>query len=69
MQPLVKWLQGALSLWVKQPGREDHYVLLMSKLRMNGAVSPLPLMPSLQPILLYFSGEKNDSQVSAAICT
>jgi hypothetical protein len=43
-QPLIQWVQGALLPGVKRPGREaDHSPHLVPKLRVNGAISPLPL--------------------------
>jgi hypothetical protein len=43
-QPLIQWIQGALSLGIKRPGREaDHSPRLVPKLGVNGALSPLPL--------------------------
>jgi hypothetical protein len=40
-QPPIQWVQGALSLGVKRPGRQaDHSPLLMPRSRLPGAIPP-----------------------------
>jgi hypothetical protein len=42
-QPPIQWVPGALSLVVKRPGREaDHSPPSSAKVRMRGAIPPLP---------------------------
>jgi hypothetical protein len=46
-QPPVQWVPGALSLGVKQSGREtDHSPPSSAKVKNGGAISPLPHMSS-----------------------
>jgi len=42
-QPPLQWVMGALTPGVKRPGCEtDHHLHLGSRLRMGGAIPPLP---------------------------
>jgi len=42
-QPPIQWVSGVLSLGVKRPEREaDHWLRLIPRSRMRGAIPPLP---------------------------
>jgi hypothetical protein len=42
-QPHIQWVPGALSLGVRQPGREaDHSPPSSAEVKMRGAIPPLP---------------------------
>jgi hypothetical protein len=45
-QPLIQWVAGALSLGVTRSRHEADHLHLVPKLRMYGAIPPLPNKPS-----------------------
>jgi len=42
-QPPIQWLPGAICPWVRRPGREANHHNLESRLKIRGAMPPLPL--------------------------
>jgi hypothetical protein len=52
----IQWVPGALSLGVKQPGREaDHSLPSSAKVKVSRTVPPLPNTPSWRGAQFYFS--------------